>query len=394
MATAEKFVPASALAQSSKRDSREILLEKASNEFVFAVVGHVGSGTSMVAKTLQELLREKRFSGQTFDTEILKARDVIEDWARKQGKQLPPRSGERLIKHVQVLQDYGDQMRGELRSTGTQDHVAIARGLVLRIRRCRADKLGVTRDALSEVMPDGKPRAYILDCLRHPAEVNMLRRIYGDSFVLIGVVCEEEKRIGRIAQKYRDGGRGAAIDFMKRDANATESHGQHVADAFHLSDFFIDNTVDRHLKTQLSNPDWDLVERLSRLVKIITYAELERPTIAETAMHHAFSTQRRCVCRQQVGAALVDKVGNIIATGTNEVPKAGGGVYGESFAPDSFEGRCAMFSDTSKRYCRNTTEQNSIIDELMQAVPELSAVNPERKEKLSIALRKTRIREP
>jgi energy-coupling factor transporter ATP-binding protein EcfA2 len=174
VATAEKLVPTSALTPSSKRDSRGILLEKGSNEFVFAVVGHVGSGTSMVAKTLQQLLRESTVNGQTFDVEILKARDVIEDWAQKQKKQLPPKTGNKLIAHVKTLQDYGDEMRAEKMINGTQDHAAVARGLVLRIRQCRAIKVGIPLDSSGEIMPDGKPRAYILDCLRHPAEVNML----------------------------------------------------------------------------------------------------------------------------------------------------------------------------------------------------------------------------
>jgi deoxycytidylate deaminase len=179
---------------------------------------------------------------------------------------------------------------------------------------------------------------------------------------------------------------------MRRDSDAVESHGQHVANAFHLSDYFIDNTVDRLLPNETPNPDWDLVERLSRLVKIITHIELVRPMIAETAMHHAYSAQMQSAClSRQVGAAVVDKCGNVVATGTNEVPKAGGGVYGESFKPDSFEGRCGLFADPAKRYCRNTTEQNAIIDELIQSIPELSGATPERKSKLAIELRKTRI---
>ncbi len=348
----------------------------------------------MVAKTLQQLLRETPLNGRKFDAEILSAREVIEDWARKRKKPVPAKTDKKLISDVYKLQDYGDEMRAEETKGGAQDHAAVARGLVLRIRQLRATKLQVPLNVNSEVVPDGSPRAYILDCLRHPAEVNMLRRIYEDSFVSIGVVCEEEKRIDRIGTKYRDGGKGEALDFMKRDANAAEPHGQHVAGAFHLSDYFIDNTVDRFLQNDIPNPDWDLVERLSRLVKIITHVELVRPVIAETAMHHAYSAQMQSAClSRQVGVAVVDKIGNLVATGTNEVPKAGGGVYGEAFERDTFEGRCALFADPTKRFCRNTTEQNVIIEELIQAIPELSSTEPRRKAKLAIDLRRTRIGE-
>jgi deoxycytidylate deaminase len=392
LATANNIVPVSSLTSSTKRDSREIVLENASNEFVFAVVGHAGSGTSKVADTLARLLLERKFGNEPFEVVTLKARDVIKEWARNNGKLIPTETGVKLLSDVKKLQDYGDEMRAEKTKSGEEDHAAIARGFILRIRQQRAAKLGQSCEGYEEIAPDGKPRAYILDCLRHPAEANMLRRVYEDSFVLIGVVCEEEKRIGRISQKFSDGGRQAAIEFMKRDADAIEKYGQHVAAAFHLSDYFIDNTDDQFLKNKAPNPDWDVVEKLSRLVKIVTHSELVRPAIAETAMHHARSAQMRSAClSRQVGAAIVDKQGNVVSTGTNEVPKAGGGVYGESFDAEVEEARCALFADPTKRFCSNTTEQNEIIEELINATPELRATTSERKEKLRIELRNTQI---
>jgi dephospho-CoA kinase len=97
------------------------------------------------------------------------------------------------------------------------------------------------------VLPDGVHRAYILDSLRHPAEVHLLRHVYQDAFVLIGVACEENKRMSRLLDKYPDAGKTRITEFMKRDADAQEKHGQKVADTFHLSDFFVDNTIDRVL---------------------------------------------------------------------------------------------------------------------------------------------------
>ena len=76
-------------------------------------------------------------------------------------------------------------------------------------------------------------------------------------------------------------------------------------------------------------------------------------------------------CREQVGAAVVDVNGNVVATGTNEVPKAGGGVYGESFEQTSHDARCAFFKEQDERYCRNTRSQNEIIDELLETFKKL-----------------------
>jgi deoxycytidylate deaminase len=218
--------------------------------------------------------------------------------------------------------------------------------------------------------------------------------MYEDSFILIGVVCEEEKRINRITNKFADCGRESAKTFMERDADAVQVYGQHVSDAFHMSDYFIDNTVDQYLRQTEPNPNWDINEKLSRLVKIVTHDELVRPMIGETAMYHAYSSKMQSAClSRQVGAALVDSKGNVIATGTNEVPKAGGGVYGESFEKDVFEGRCALFADTSKRFCSNTREQNAIISDVIDKIDELRTSSPARRAILPMALRKTRIGE-
>lgn len=375
----------------TERDSRTVCLDEASNELVFAVVGHAGSGTSVVASQLRNLLVETRVKGEAFEVEILKARDLIVEWASKRGLPVPPETKPPSLSYVKALQDYGDQMRAEETAGGPPDHAAIARALALKIRSTRAEKMGVSLERGKSVKPDGRPRAYLLDSIRHPAEVQLLRHVYKDGFVLIGVVCEEEKRIARIVAKYRDAGREAALDFMRRDAGALEKYGQHVADAFHLSDYFVDNTVDR-LKEGNANPDWDVVENLARLIRILIQSELVRPTVAETAMHHAYGAQMQSAClSRQVGAAVVDTHGNVVATGTNEVPRAGGGVYGESFGPEQHEARCAMFDDAAHRYCRNTTEQNRIIKELLDEVPEFCHLEPKRKQALELELRKTGI---
>lgn len=373
-------------AKGQSRESRRVVLAEASNELVFAVVGHAGSGTSVVAEQLKSLLKDIEINGDPFDIEILKARRVIEDWARSRNLDLPKFSNPPSLMQVKVFQDYGDRMRSEKTASGEEDYAAIARALVLQIRSIRAQKTNVKVIKGQPVAPDRKPRAYILDSIRHPAEVDLLRHVYQDAFVLIGVVCEEEKRIVRIGNKYRDAGRENAREFMKRDADAAEKHGQHVADAFHLSDYFVDNTVDR-LLGEKPNPEWDVVEKLSRLVKILTHSELIRPTVPEMAMHHAYSAQMQSGClSRQVGAAVVDVYGNLIATGTNEVPKAGGGVYGECFETEPHDGRCAKGG-----VCRNVTEQNQIIDELISELSELRELSPERKKRVAEELRKTRI---
>lgn len=367
----------------SPRPSREVLVEAAANEMVVAVVGHVGSGTSEIAHTLEALLSTASLSGGSYDTTILKARDEIEEWAAAAGETIPT-SDRNDLQTTFALQDLGDLMRER-----SKDGSAVARALVKRIRLVRAKKTGGTIEKDAPVIPDGKRRAYILDAIRNPAEVHLLRHLYQDAFVLIGVVCDEKVRLERITKKYKNAGQQDAEDLMRRDAKASSRLGQRVTDAFHLSDFFIDNTAPRTLEDGEANDDWLVNDQLSRLVKIVNHSEIIRPTMEETAMHHAYSAAMRSAClSRQVGAALVDSAGNVVATGSNEVPRAGGGVYGESFETDRSEtpgdNRCAYRRLNGKDpFCSSTVEQNLLVEKLIDSIEELKDLDAIRKKSLA-----------
>ncbi|MBS0251631.1 MAG: hypothetical protein JSR78_11280, partial [Proteobacteria bacterium] len=297
------------------------------------------------------------------------------------------------------LQDAGDAMRAT-------DHAAVAVATVREIREERARQLGRSIERGQAITPDETPRAYIIDSLRHPAEVHLLRSVYQDSFCLIGVVCEEDARKARLLTKYEitggeKEGEGKIADLMTRDANATDKNGQHVADTFHLADFFIDNTEPRFIeeraegdqKLKKPNPDWVAPDELGRLSDILTRSRIQRPRPNEKAMFHAYGAQMRSSClSRQVGAALMDERGDIVATGTNEVPRAGGGVYGDVFGdrsdvdPDPKQDhRCFKFGG----YCRNTREQNEIVRELLTNIDEFKSIT--QTPDLIKRLRKTRI---
>jgi len=366
--------------------SQELLKAHSANELVFAVVGHVGSGTSSIAKTLEVLLSRPNNAGR-YEVTYLKARDVIVEWGKNKGHLKESESLERRdIQHTIKLQDLGDEMR-------RSDPTAVARALVDRIRRARASMQGSGDPGQDPVKPDRTPRAYIIDALRHPAEAHFLRSLYRNAFALIGVVCQEDTRQRRIVRKYKNAGDEYALEFMERDAkDTTKKYGQRVSDTFHLADFFIDNSEERNLseagRENESNPDWNVPDKLLRLVRIITHSEIERPTMAETAMHFAYGAQMRSACMsRQVGAALVDSAGNVVATGSNEVPKAGGGLYGPVFddvAP-GHDHRCAY----NNKYCSNTREQTEIVEELLKLMPE--SLDGEARKALQQKLRGSRI---
>ena len=392
---AKSLAQTSPTAERTRQSAESVVRAQAGNELFFAVVGHVGSGTSQVARMLISELVKKRSRVSPYQVFVLKARDEIETWAREQGQSIEhPKSP--TLQYTRRLQDLGDEMRQ------SGDHAAVARRLIERISvtRARAQNLAeneVTRGDVIE--PDGKPRAYILDAIRHPDEVHLLRSVYQNAFTLIGVVCDDEvERIKRLTRKYEDCGEKNAKDFMRRDAKAPEKHGQRVADAFHLADVFIDNSANRsESSTHAGSQSPNVEDQLDRIVKLITHDEIVRPTVAETAMYHAYGAMMRSAClSRQVGCALMDINGTLIATGTNEAPRAGGGVYGDNFergahggdTDDRVDHRCA-YRETA--YCSNTREQNTIIDALMAELVDSGLCQNEHNERLKKILRDSRI---
>jgi deoxycytidylate deaminase len=279
------------------------------------------------------------------------------------------------------MQDRGDDMR---RMTG--DNAVVARTT---IRKIREERARLSDRPKGEI--DGRPRAYVIDSLRHPAEVHLLRRVYQEAFALVGVVCDPENRERRLLKDLFDFKdrmkleiKKKAADFIDRDADAPEKHGQHVTDTFHEADFFVDNSQDAG--DDISNTAMN--EPIRRFVGILTGGRVVRPTMAETAMHHAHSAQMRSSCMsRQVGAALVDEYGNIVATGTNEVPKAGGGVYGEDFeATEALDDRCVF---REAKFCSSNREQNAIIEELIDTFPAL--LDGRNRDEVVVQIRKTRL---
>jgi len=386
----EKVTDSHGNALSIGASAKKLVTENASNELVFAVVGHVGSGTSDIAKMLIDLLSDSELHGGSFDTVELKARDAIIEWANENGKDTPKPASKKLDVS-EKLQDLGDMMRRD-----TKDYAAVAKSLVLKIREKRADKVGQDSKGNDPIKPDGKRRAYILDSLRHPAEVELLRKLYQEAFVLIGIVCEEDIRLSRIETKYSDAGEDRAKSFMLRDSKAKEKYGQRVSDTFHLSDYFLDNSISKTIDDGISNDEWNIADNLSRLIKIITHAEIVRPYLSETAMYQAFGAKMKSAClSRQVGAALLDKDGNVVAAGTNEVPLAGGGVYGEEFElSERRDHRCAYRETAgSKPCCSNTKEQNEIIDFLIDDLSELNTAKETRKHEIKKHLKDSRIGE-
>ena len=360
------------------KDSKDLISQNRSSEIFFAVVGPVGAGASRVIESLKRACENSGYKA-----EWVKASTLIKDWDDENGNSIPEAT-EKTLDLVEAYQDAGDKMR-------ERDAAEVARAVMRDIAQRRADATNVPYVRGEPVRPDDERRAYLIDSIRHPAEVNLLRRTYGNAFALVGVVCEESRREQRIIEKYfrkplheRPEVKKKVKRFMQRDSDdAGNKRGQHVAEAFFEADYFVDNSKDDPNKNEFA-----LDESLGRLVNIVVHDQVVRPTMEETAMHHAHSARVRSAClSRQVGAALVDCDGTVVATGVNEVPTAGGGVYGEGFGKphEQDDHRCAF---RGTKFCSSNRQQNKIIEELIAALPEFGDVS---KSELAARIRKTRL---
>jgi deoxycytidylate deaminase len=218
---------------------------------------------------------------------------------------------------VRAYMDAGDDFR---RTSKRGDAVALLS--MGKIRDLRAE---LTGDA-SQPVPG---QAYIFNSLKHPDEVDTLRRVYGSVFFAISVYESRERRlislcekIARSAQKFdRTQFESEAEELIERDQkDISDDFGQNVRDAFPKADLFLN-----------ANDPMELEQEVRRFVKALFGFPFATPTVDEFCMFHArASALRSADLSRQVGAVIATPNGDILSTGCNEVPYPGGGSIWES----------------------------------------------------------------
>ncbi len=188
---------------------------------------------------------------------------------------------------------------------------------------------------------------HLLRSLKHPAEVEALRRVYGSGFFLIGLHATERQR-----QEYLRGPRGMTAEqasaLMKRDQEEADPLGQQTRDTFTLADVFVQSGRER--------------EQLERFLDMVFGNPYKTPTLDEHAMFLAYGASLRSAqLARQVGAVVVSGAGEVIGTGANDVPCFGGGQYW----PDAETGD---HRDHVEGYDANDREIANIIDDVVERV--------------------------
>ncbi len=283
-------------------------------ELVFALVGALGTDLNAVATSLRQVLAAVHYDALEIHLSAL-IRE-IDKWKVLQ-------SSPRDERYYDMYMDACNELRQQIQCGEAMALLAVAA-----IRHMRRQ-----RDESETKQSSDRGQAFILRSLKHPDEARMLRSIYGPNLTLVSAYSPRSSRVDNLAKSLADAHhdseprkfRDRAERLIERDTVETDNpFGQSVRDTFPLADVFIDVTDEDSIR-----------QSLQRFVEILFGHPYHTPTRDEYCMYHAqAAAMRSSDMGRQVGAVITTPDGDIIAVGTNEVPKPGGGLYWSGDNPD------------------------------------------------------------
>lgn len=313
--------------------------ERGTDELVIALVGPIGSGVTACAQSiLEQLTKDYGYEAAP----IKKASELIERHANLVGVEVDK---DRPFERTEGLQKAGTALRRKFGPTIVMD---LAIGEISAER----PKKTVAINGIETASPAESRRfVTIIDSVKNPSEVRRLRAVYKSAFWLIGVFAPEEKRLGRLKDRFKKA--EDRTKAMRIDEDEGSSSGQRVAKTMEMADYFIRNNND-----SLN----ELGKSVARFLRVIFGVGVNTPTLDESSMYAATAAASRSAClSRQVGVVIVNKAGEIIGTGTNDVPKYGGGLYSDSLGQDN---RCYNWKngichndDRKRRLTNNATDE-------------------------------------
>ena len=210
---------------------------------------------------------------------------------------------------------YGNQLREYF-----EDDQLLAGLSILNIVRERVRLAGTAVSSPSK-------NIFVLHQFKRREEIELLRSIYGRVFFQISIYSRTGARVDYLANSFAraenmgtsDAFRAKAEEIVQIDQNQIDNtHGQRVSAIFHNGDLILNADAD----------DTVLEQQICRFVNLLFGSNKISPTRDEYGMFVAKSAALRTLdLSRQVGAAIFSSTGEIVAMGSNEVPKASGGTY-------------------------------------------------------------------
>ena len=168
--------------------------ERLSQELIIALVGPVGSGVSTAAQFIQNILA----NDFAYDVcPIIKPSSIIRaELPRVEMADLPKMPLDKYVAHMQTA---GNALRKKFGGN------YLIEKAVEQICKFRKEKGGYS----DKGAPLPGRRAYIIDSIKHPDELFLLRKIYGETLCVFGVFAPDLMRSTRLKND------GAAEDAVK-----------------------------------------------------------------------------------------------------------------------------------------------------------------------------------
>jgi len=329
---------------------------------VIGISGPYGAGASSLSQEIVELLT----NWPGCKVNAIHVSDLIKNYSNKIG----------LSRNVP--EDDSSERRKKLQEAGTalrrKDPKLTSKMIVAEI-----SKEAITWEK-SHGFSNIGTTIFVVDCLKNSIEANEFKRIYGDEFYLVYVHASREARWRRQVD-YRGWKESERVEFEERDKvdyneKAADPQvgnaGQEVGKLSSMADYYIVNNQNRE----------NLRAEANRLLNLLFGDGKNQPTINERSMHLAFSASNRSYClSRQVGAAIVDRDGNVLGIGHNDVPKANGGLYTQEEGQN--DKRCYLVGD---RRCINETNKQERIKDLVKDILNKVELESIEKEKLNKAV--------
>lgn len=283
---------------STSASSLEIVNSRQSKDIYLGLCGYVGCGMKTINKIIEEISKE-----WGYNVVHIRISALMENPLYFEPAALEVSESTQVNRHLK-LQDIANKLRKHYKKNELLAEAAIA-------------AIAAEKNNIDYNNDEYKGTVFIIDQFKRPEEIELFRVIYQHNFYLLGVLRDLDYRIPNlIADESTKDDLHLIINI---DNKSSDPYGQRTGETILDSDFFIKNNFSQ--KSELK-------KKIDRFFGLIHGKNGLTPTFNEKGMYAAFSTSLQSAClSRQVGAALFDDEGNLLAVGKNDVPKAGGGLY-------------------------------------------------------------------
>ncbi|MCK7459309.1 deaminase [Idiomarina aminovorans] len=267
-------------------------------ELVFGLTSPIGVSQEETINCLKSLLQDHNWHYQVVSTSnlILNKPSEAENYL--------PEAGCTAFRLLEKQKKYQKKLNKENPFNSISASLAIDR-----IKSSREDNQKFCKE-------NAKPgTVYLVTNLSESKDSDCLKSLYKEGFFQFGLTSSPESRRKNLNR---------VLDSLKYSTNPENEFANKVAESlekneiskvFVQSDFFV-------------NTEENLKSTIERFIDLILGAPNISPTAEEHSMFMAFmSSVNSADLSRQVGAVITSKENDIIATGSNDVQKSGGGKY-------------------------------------------------------------------